>query len=305
MTSRVSDDIGFWQNLVRRIAHPIAIVHEGAVIYHNTGDDPLTLPESSPFSAILSQLRGSAPLPDFMELPPHSGRIAAVQRFSYKNRDYILLSAHARGTDEALTRCDTRMREITHRAKNSISTIMSLLTLQESSISSEEGKAALRKSRERAHAIMKIYESLSVSGKMDTLRIDAILRPIVTELAAAYSAAGTTAAIDLDLAELSIPATKAVPVALIANELVTNALKHAFREMEDGRISVSLAAEGTLISLIVSDNGTGFPEEFVPSKAPTLGFSIVHALASQIGGTLRIVPGKGASVALSFSANNA
>lgn len=304
-TPGIPDDTGFWQNLIRRIKHPIAVVHEGALIYHNTGDDPRTLPDSSPFRAILGEIAGDEPLPDMIEMPSQNGRIATVQRFSYKDRDYILLSSDEHGAGEAIARCDTRMREIAHRAKNSISTIMSLLTLQESSISSEEGKDALRKSRERAHAIMKTYESLSVSGKMDALRLDVLLRPIAAELASAYAAAGMPASLDFELAELTIPAAKAIPVTLIANELVTNALKHAFGGMSGGRISMALASDGTRISLTVSDNGKGFPEGFAPSKAPTLGFSIVHALAAQVRGTLEVLPAKGASIRLSFDANNA
>jgi two-component sensor histidine kinase len=308
------DDIGFWLSLMGEMAHPIAVVHKGCVVYHNTGTAPFAeLPADSPFHGVLSRLKGGQAIPPSFEISSPDGTGYATARdFLYKGQEFQILCAHKKAeaahsswVSEIRHSCETRMREISHRTKNSISTIMSLLTLQESSISSEDGKAALRKSRDRAHAIMRIYETLSLSGKMDSIRIDVILRQIAEELVRTYCAAGMGVELKLNLDEAQVAVATAIPVTLIVNELVTNALKHAFSRQNGERLEISLTNTEHQLLLTVKDNGKGLPAEFDIRKTDSLGFTIIQALASQAGAVLSFEKGPGTHINLAFSANNA
>ena len=94
---------------------------------------------------------------------------------------------------------------------------------------------------------------------------------------------------------------KAIPCGLIVNELVSNALKHAFPNGGKGRIQISLepVEQGQFV-LKVRDNGRGFPKDFEPHKAQSLGLQMVHLLADQLGGSVEIVSREGAAVDVAF-----
>jgi two-component sensor histidine kinase len=100
---------------------------------------------------------------------------------------------------------------------------------------------------------------------------------------------------------IALPVDKAIPCGLLVNELITNALKHAFPDRREGLVEVSLAARERLISLSVKDNGVGLPPDFDLEQSRSLGLQLVSTLARQLDGSIEIFRSGGTTFRVSFA----
>ncbi len=168
------------------------------------------------------------------------------------------------------------LRELHHRVKNSLQTVSSVLRLQEIR-STEPGAAAASSSAQtRVQAIARVHQSLYELQKLELPALDYVTK-LLDEI---EGTASMTIMRCLEPVTLSLDA--AVPLSLILNELVTNAVKYGGR---NPRISVALHPHEEMpghFVLRVSDNGGGYPEEFNPLRAKSLGYSIIRALSIQL-----------------------
>jgi PAS domain S-box-containing protein len=188
------------------------------------------------------------------------------------------------------------LKEIHHRVKNNLQIISSLLRLHGERTQSVEARAALEDAQQRVHAIALLHErlhELRVSGAFD---FDAYARAIVESIA-------RVAGIELDdqITPVQLSIDEALPLGLILNELVTNALKHAFPEGGDAtvarRVTVSVRRDGDSVELEVSDNGRGFDGR---ERDGSLGLELVRTLARQLRGDVRFGSDTGARVRVTF-----
>ncbi len=170
------------------------------------------------------------------------------------------------------------IKEIHHRVKNNLQTIASLLRLQERRAVSSEAKRVLRDCRYRVNSIAVVHEYLSQedSGLIDIARvargiyqaiISGMLRPEF-QLDAHFQA---------DAA--SLPSEQATSIALILNELLQNAIEHAFADREHGRLDVAFNDLGDSYRLWVSDDGVGLPAGFAMAESGSLGLKIIKTMA--------------------------
>ena len=106
-------------------------------------------------------------------------------------------------------------------------------------------------------------------------------------------------ALDVDCVMLDIE--KAIPCGMIVNELVTNAIEHAFPRGREGTVTVTFQRADQQYVLSVGDNGAGLPEGFAPSKSASLGLRVVELLAKQLGGTLSVSDKQGAVFSIKFA----
>jgi len=192
---------------------------------------------------------------------------------------------YVRQLKNALDRHQILLKEITHRVKNSLQVVTSMLHLQASASNDDALAEHLAEASSRVSAVGRAYERLAFDENVETIALDAYLKDVCADAIRASSQCQLeyTAA-----SHVGVDADRAIPIALIANELITNAAKHAFsKKSSPGRIGVRLtrAADAT-ISLSVSDKGGGLPANFDMAKSKGLGMRVVMALTSQLGGNI-------------------
>lgn len=187
---------------------------------------------------------------------------------------------------DALHRRGVLLRELNHRIKNSLQLVVSLLRLQAGTLGTGETRAAFDMACQRVSAIAEIHARLYMTEDVGVLDFGDYLRALVPQLATLSGR--TTLAVVVEEASGTLDVDRAVPVGLILNELVSNALRHAFPAGTGGTVRVGFRADGTEAHLWVADDGTaaGHP------LRPGLGLRLAKALAGQVRGTL--VAGTGA-----------
>ncbi|HEX5063027.1 MAG TPA: histidine kinase dimerization/phosphoacceptor domain -containing protein, partial [Kofleriaceae bacterium] len=178
--------------------------------------------------------------------------------------------------EQSLREKEILLREIHHRVKNNLQIVSSLLNLQ-SQRQPAEIQSAFLDSTARIRSIALVHENLYQMGNFATINEDAYLRALVTSLQQTY---GSTVEIEIEDHGVELDMDTAILCGLIVNELVSNALKHAFPDAQEGKIIVSLAElQSGNIVLEVRDNGVGLPrEQRDASLGQTMGFQIVKSL---------------------------
>jgi two-component system, sensor histidine kinase PdtaS len=182
---------------------------------------------------------------------------------------------------------DALLKEVYHRVKNNMQLISSLLSLQSNLIADPHLKGLFRECTGRIKSMSLVHEMLYQSGNLEKINFGAFIDKLVAFLFSAHGRRGLSYRIEAD--EVALNLNLAIPCALIINELISNAFKHAFPEGRNGEISIVLKVlDGQMVRLRVRDNGVGLPQGTLLSDSPTLGFSLIHSLAEQLDGRARI-----------------
>jgi PAS domain S-box-containing protein len=214
--------------------------------------------------------------------------------------------------EECLTNIEVaRKKEIHHRIKNNLQVVSSLLDLQAEKLDGidffkgSEVLETFRESQNRIISISMIHEKLHEEGVDNTLNFSPYLERLVKNLFQTYRLGDTNVRLDMNLEEnIFFDMDTAVPLGLIVNEIVSNALKYAFPDENGGVIRIQLCREeneeaaknskeseehkGTFYTLSVSDSGIGIPEDVNLKDPDTLGVQLVTILADQLGGKLEL-----------------
>jgi len=197
------------------------------------------------------------------------------------------------------------MKEVQHRVKNSLSVVSSLLGLDSESLPDGRSREIFANVRSRIQAISIIYDQmvrLNDPGNVD-LR-DLIVR-IVDLIFKSYVSDPGRFALKTDLEEISLDTKRAVPLALIVNELIVNAVKYSHPAGETGEIRIGLHETDGRLELRVEDDGIGFPSGLDPEAGESPGLVLIRLLAGQLDGTLSFGRGRGVSVTLQFDRDRA
>jgi len=192
------------------------------------------------------------------------------------------------------------LQEIHHRVKNNLQVIASLLSLQAGAAETPEARAALAECQGRVRSMSLLHQQLYEHQSF--AHVD--LGDYLSELAqhAITSTEVTNVNVEFDLTPLKLDLHRAVPCGLLVNELLTNACKHAFPDGRAGtvRLELHVPGESEMALLVISDNGVGLPEGFVPGQSTSLGLQLVPLLAEQFGGELIVKQGVGTRYELRF-----
>lgn len=190
--------------------------------------------------------------------------------------------------------------EVNHRVKNSLQQIASVVRLQSRSLPDGEARGALEKTLDRIIAVGRVHEQLYKAGaEVGVFDAGAYSAALANDLVNSLARDDVTLETHMESVVLDI--RQAVPLALILNELVTNALKYGCPTDRPCRIRVTLGTEGEEFRLSVSDDGEGLPKGFTPRSKSSLGMRAIEALARQLGGRFVIEqPESGAAFAVVF-----
>jgi two-component sensor histidine kinase len=192
------------------------------------------------------------------------------------------------------------VQEIHHRIKNNLQTISSLLRMQSRRESSPQARESLHTAIGRVQSVAFVHEALSRDGA-DEVDLKALASDLVE--AALHGSQRDDAGITHAVLgpRLLLPAAKATQVALALNELIQNAVKHAFPAGRQGSLTVRFDRSPEAITVAVHDDGVGLPQDFDVSRAQTLGLQITKTIVeSDLGGSLSVVCDGGTHVAISL-----
>jgi two-component sensor histidine kinase len=184
----------------------------------------------------------------------------------------------------ALDRHQVLLNEVNHRVKNSLQVISSMLQLQAKAVGDPELGERLIEASARISTVGRAYERLAYNADYENIDLVAYLREVIADLVIAVA----PCKVELDArGEIQFAADRAILVALIINELVLNAARHAYRDSSAGSIWVRVAqTEKNAVLVSVRDEGVGLPAEFDPTTSRRLGARLVTALAKQLGAEL-------------------
>lgn len=190
---------------------------------------------------------------------------------------------------EALTIKEALLFEVNHRVKNSLQIVNSLLTLQAQRSQSKELKDKLKEACNRVDVITRLHHHLYQHGTHNCVNLGSYIREFVQDGVRAFSEGDNINIRFVDNTDAEVEMDRAVSIALIIGELLTNAMKYAFEHKSQNEISVSLSELGRELEILVSDNGVGLPDGFDPTSNTGFGMKIVSSLLQQLSGSLSVI----------------
>lgn len=179
------------------------------------------------------------------------------------------------------------LKELHHRVKNNLQLAISLLALQAEKLGPDVERAVVQ-TQLRIKTMAAIHDHLSHSGELGTVDLGRHVEWICAQIYRAYGVDPTRIALVLQLAELEIGIDIAMPCGLVINELVANALKHAFPRDRRGTLEIRIDVAPAYFDLTVRDDGIGLATELDPAKTESLGLQLVSDLALQLRATMEI-----------------
>jgi two-component sensor histidine kinase len=216
------------------------------------------------------------------------------------SQEEVLRSEHA--VRASLHEKDVLLREVHHRVKNNLQLIASLLNLQARSFGDERSRTMMEESQNRIHSIALVHETLYQSGELARINLGDYLRTLVQYLLESWIGVSGRIRLSVDAAKVvELPIDVAIPCGLIVNELVTNALKHAFPYERAGSIGISVTSETPgRMTLGVVDDGVGLPEGVDVGRSGGLGLHLVATLIRQLRGNVAIGRHAGTTVEITL-----
>ncbi len=227
-----------------------------------------------------------------MNAPPFGGSIA-VKGLLAENARLRRLCAEAK---ELAARHELALREGDHRIKNSLQIVASFMGMQERRETNPAARGALHAARARIQAVARMHDALQLNGSTDAVNLGALIEKMCTSL---HEMAGDPLRVQVivDAEPLEAPISLAQPVVLAVNELVVNALRHAFPDDRAGTVHVTLKSIDGELRVVVADDGAGLPANH--DHAAGFGMKLIRMMASKIGATLQIESTPGARFTLS------
>jgi two-component sensor histidine kinase len=193
------------------------------------------------------------------------------------------------------------LRELHHRVKNNLQIIYSMLNIQARQLNDPEAVAALRSSTNRIWAMALIHHKLYLDKKLTEIKIDDYISDLATNIQDTFIETKNNVNVIIDVEELSLEADIAIPLGLIVNELMINAMKHAFVNIKKPQLEISLKKNGTdTLVLKVADNGIGLPKNIDLSDNGTFGIELINLLTQQLQARLEVLNQRGTCFKLSF-----
>jgi len=194
---------------------------------------------------------------------------------------------------------DVLLKEVHHRVKNNLQVVVSLLSIQANRINRRDVIEILNETQNRVRAIAGIHETLYGSPDLASISFSEYMNHLVRGLFSFYHVKSSNISLELETDDLVVDITQAIPLGLVVNELVTNALKHAFPEGRHGVVRATLRYlrenpssyetldEGSAV-LTVEDDGIGLPPGFHIQEQESMGIYLIRILTRQLRGTVQV-----------------
>jgi len=194
------------------------------------------------------------------------------------------------------------LAEIHHRVKNNLQVISSLLALQSGHIEDKKALSLVRNCEDRIRSMALAHEKLYLSEDLSRVDFSNYIKIMSARLFQVYGVDSRCVTFSPHVEDVLFTIETAIPLGLIINELLSNTLKYAFPEGRKGEITVRLDADEETggYTLVVADDGVGFPEDIDSGSPGTFGLQLVNILIEQLGGTMTLDREGGTSFRITF-----
>ena len=172
------------------------------------------------------------------------------------------------------------LQEMHHRVRNNLQTVAALLGLQIRQAESQKDAGALREAAGRIQAIAGVHDLLSDERRLSGATVDQIARLVAEEAHSTMIRPDLRVTFDIPPSDVTVPSRTATILALLINELVSNAVRHGFQNRNEGKIWIRTTREGGIATIDVENDGDRIPTGFNPSETRGLGMRIVHRLVT-------------------------
>ncbi|SEJ59848.1 Two-component sensor histidine kinase, contains HisKA and HATPase domains [Dyadobacter sp. SG02] len=225
--------------------------------------------------------------------------ILLYNRYKTKQQINIATAENNRVLQKMVKEREWLIRELHHRVKNNLQTVMSLLESQ-SVFLKGDALNAMKESQHRVQAMSLIHQKLYLSDKLAVVNMPDYVTDLIEYLRESFNFDGIGLSIDVDPVDLDV--SQAIPIGLILNEAITNSLKHAFPDGREGKIDVLLKRQspGSDILLAIRDDGVGLPDRYLKGKTGSLGIILIRGLTGEFGGNLELSNHDGTRIAIRF-----
>ncbi|RCJ22674.1 ATPase [Nostoc sp. ATCC 43529] len=202
----------------------------------------------------------------------------------------------------ALAEKEVLLKEVHHRVKNNLQIVSSLLQLQSHTIKDPEVIKVLRESQNRIESISLIHKNLYTSTNIGQIDIGEYIHNLATSLLISYQIVPGKIALETDIDSVSLNIDQAIGCGLVINELISNALKHAFPNQQAGIIHITLRNLNKIIEMTIKDNGIGLPDNLDWRNTGSLGLSLVYDLVTeQLEGEITLERDRGTVFKIQFT----
>jgi two-component sensor histidine kinase len=211
------------------------------------------------------------------------------------------LDAQANRLKASLEEKELLLKEVHHRVKNNMQVISSIFSLQSQYVQDPQILAILTESRNRISSMALIHEKFYQCNNFVKIDFAEYIQSLTRNLFTSYDADSSLIQLILNISDVTLSIDSAIPCGLLANELVSNCLKHAFPDGKKGEIAIALSTHSnTYVTLMVRDSGIGLPSDFTLEKNTSLGLRLVKVLTRQLSGQLEMYNDGGTVVRMTF-----
>jgi PAS domain S-box-containing protein len=202
--------------------------------------------------------------------------------------------------DGLLREKEALLREVQHRVKNNLGAMQSLLSIQASNAKDSAAAAVLKDAQSRLASMGLLYDKLNSADRLESLSMRSYLPALVDQIVGMFPDMPSIA-VRTESDDFSLPVKILSTLGILVNELVTNAVKHAFPDRETGSILVRASAQGGMVALVVADDGVGIRGERANGASSGFGLRLARILAEQIDASIRIEDEGGTRVTVEFA----
>lgn len=204
--------------------------------------------------------------------------------------------------EEQITEKETLLKEVHHRVKNNLQTVSSLLSLQARGIDDEEIRNLIKSSQNRVISMAMVHEMLYMRDDISKIKYKSYVQELGEYLVRSVKGSENNVNLTIDIPDIELGIDTAIPLGLLINEAITNALKYGIRDDDQGEIYVALRKEDNReYVLSIGDNGVGFPERVNFKNTKSLGLKLIHNLTRQLKGSIvRDLSKKGTNYVVKF-----
>ncbi len=199
---------------------------------------------------------------------------------------------------KALAEKEILLKEIHHRVKNNLQVISSLLGLQSRKIKDKAALNAINEGRTRVQSMSLIHQNLYKENNLTGIEIKNYLEKLCNNLFATYNISNEQISLETNIEDIILDVDSIVPIGLILNELITNALKHAFPNNTPGTISIDISKNDEGLLMTVSDNGIGIKSDDPFNESDSFGYHLIKAFQRKLNADLDISGTNGTSISM-------
>ena len=202
--------------------------------------------------------------------------------------------------EKAVQEKELLLKELHHRVKNSLQVISSLLYVHSKETDNPEAVRVLKEAQQRVRSIALVYESMKTSAGVARVEFLSYARAMASELLSGYREGSGSPSLVVEGDAVYLPSKTAVLCGLAANELITNALKHAFPNGREGQVRVGVRSQDGRCTLEVCDDGVGLPKGWRVDRTETAGLRLVNMLVRQVNGHIEVRSPPGTCFSITF-----